>query len=121
MNEKTLKALKGSIRKWEGIVAGKGVDKGHGNCPLCKAFYNRRTAVYPWRCPVAKDTGRDCCSDTPYSDWQYYAEERDEDRDVDGDFCVMVFDERSKELAVKELEYLKSLLPEGLARMGKSR
>jgi len=37
MDAKTLKALKGSIKKWEKIIAGTGVDKGGDNCPLCKA------------------------------------------------------------------------------------
>jgi hypothetical protein len=38
MDNQTLAALKGSIRKWENIAAGTGVDKGVFNCPLCKLF-----------------------------------------------------------------------------------
>jgi hypothetical protein len=38
MDEKTLEALKGSIRKWEAIVDGTGEDDGADNCPLCHMF-----------------------------------------------------------------------------------
>ena len=38
MNRKTLTALKGSIKKWEKIVAGTGSDNGYQNCPLCALF-----------------------------------------------------------------------------------
>jgi len=38
MDEKTLAALRGSISKWEGIVAGTMQDSGASNCPLCKKF-----------------------------------------------------------------------------------
>ena len=37
---KTLRALKGSITKWNKIVKStKAEDKGTANCPLCKLFY----------------------------------------------------------------------------------
>lgn len=39
MNSRTLKALKGSIRKWERICNGTGEDRGPRNCPLCELFF----------------------------------------------------------------------------------
>lgn len=62
MDAKTLKALKGSIKKWEGIVAGTTTDLGANNCPLCRLFilFNCRG------CPVRERTLRVGCYDTPY-------------------------------------------------------
>jgi hypothetical protein len=64
MNATTLKALKGSIKKWEGIVAGKVKDEGPDNCPLCKLFY----AINCRGCPVSKATRLKWCDGSPYSD-----------------------------------------------------
>lgn len=89
MDEKTLTALKGSIAKWEGIVAGTMEDNGPDNCPLCKEFYHLNCKG----CPVATDTAMSGCEGTPY----YYYEEGDESEDI----------------AKAELDYLRSLLPEG--------
>jgi len=63
MNKKTLNALKGSIRKWEKIVNGTGVDFGDANCPLCKLF------LVCEDCPIFLKTGQDGCKGTPYEAW----------------------------------------------------
>lgn len=88
MNAKTLKALRGSIRKWERIVAGTGSDNGPHNCPLCRLFFWNREACEG--CPVAAKTGRAQCDGTPYRDYDWSG---------------------SKEDARRELNFLKSLLP----------
>lgn len=71
MDEKTLKALKGSIKKWERIVrrtdAG---DKGTDNCPLCTLFYDDNCAG----CPVREFSQVPFCSKTPYEKWINHAE-----------------------------------------------
>lgn len=93
MNAKTLKALKGSIRKWQRIVNGTGEDHGPDNCPLCKQFwhYDDYTDIISCGgCPVATHTGQYGCKDTPYDDFQEKA---------------------TKSNATKELNFLKSLLP----------
>ena len=102
MNRETLKALKGSIKKWEGIVAGEVADNGNENCPLCKLFFDN----WCHRCPVAKDAGEIRCSSTPYTDWSLSVRHR-------GTFFVPDYaeDDESVMCAVLELEYLKSLLP----------
>src|SRR5947209_6256825 len=52
MEAATLQALKGSIAKWEKIVAGTGADGGRADCPLCSLFYEYDCAG----CPVAAST-----------------------------------------------------------------
>ena len=56
MDTKTLTALKGSIAKWEAIVAGTGEDRGTENCPLCAAFYHH--PKHCEGCPVERSTGQ---------------------------------------------------------------
>lgn len=92
MDERTLIALRGSIKKWEDIVAGIGLDKGEDNCPLCKLFHERfrYTGSHCDGCPVSEKTGDMSCSGSPYAA-----------------YC----DEPTKAGAIAELEFLKSLLP----------
>jgi methionyl-tRNA synthetase len=100
MNQETLTALKGSIEKWEGIVDCEEEDNGGDNCDLCKAHYLNGKCH---SCPVCLKSGRNYCHETPYDDWFQYAEENDTYR---------VFDKKSHELALAELDFLKSLLLE---------
>ncbi len=71
MEAKTLRALRGSLRKWEKIVAGTGEDHGHHNCPLCKLFYseNELDKNCCVGCPVSAKTRVPWCLETPYDDW----------------------------------------------------
>lgn len=112
MDEKTLAALKGSIKKWEDIVAGVGADNGPDNCPLCLEFHEDyredgdkdKCCV---GCPVMKRTGFDSCQESPYQIWLKLS---DEDWEGDG------FRPRTaaqKGAAIDELNFLKSLLPSG--------
>ena len=64
MDERTLTALRGSIEKWEGIVAGEIDDDAADNCPLCELFYECRCLG----CPVNKKSGGIFCRETPYED-----------------------------------------------------
>ncbi len=57
-----LKAIKLSIRKWEGVVEGKIEDKGRDDCFLCLAY-----SCYI--CPIVKYTKRLNCVKTPYVIW----------------------------------------------------
>lgn len=65
MNKETLKALRGSIKKWKDIVAGTGTDEGTNNCPLCELFFSDTCAG----CPVAKKAHAAGCGKTPYTRW----------------------------------------------------
>lgn len=94
MDAETLEALKGSIAKWEAIVAGTGVDKGPDNCPLCQRFWRASNCI---GCPVFEATGLINCGGTPYEDYERaYDDDDREARDV---------------AAREELDFLKSLLP----------
>lgn len=93
MPEKTLKALRGSIKKWEGIVAGTEEDHGEDNCPLCKLFLRKNCDG----CPVFDRTGSEGCYDTPYRET-----------------LKAVSKEEYNRHALAELDFLRSLLPENV-------
>jgi len=86
MKPKTLKALKGSILKWEKIVKGTGTNEGPRNCPLCKLFWFSDCLG----CPVKDKVKQSYCDGTPFR--QYCR-----GRNIDS--------------ARAELDFLKSLLP----------
>lgn len=76
MTPETLAALRGSIAKWEAIVAGTGSDKGSTNCPLCVLFYDvadpdddEHGLENCSGCPVRIETGDDNCGGSPYKSW----------------------------------------------------
>jgi hypothetical protein len=103
MDAATLKALRGSIVKWQLIVDGTGIDKGPDNCPLCQMFNNMvnpKAQAACRGCPVREATGVARCEGTPYEQYS------DLDQDLD--------DKERAEAAVEELEFLKSLLPENV-------
>jgi len=107
MNKKTLNALKGSIRKWEKIVNGTGVDFGGKNCPLCKLF------PFCEDCPVFLKTWLKACENTPYEAWlihQNKVHNRHGWRMPESGLKVLC--PECKRIAERELKFLKSLLPE---------
>lgn len=100
MNDETLEALKGSIEKWEKIVAGTGINEGPLNCPLCQMFFighEYEESKICRGCPVMEKTGQTRCGGTPYIDY--------EKSFLDPREPIM------KKLAQAELDFLKSLLP----------
>jgi hypothetical protein len=101
MNAKTLKALKGSIRKWEKIVAGMGGDRGPANCALCEMFLHEHACR---GCPVYSRTGQEGCRGTPYDDWKGR-------RHPHGQNEVFATTPHYKSAARAEVRFLKSLLP----------
>ena len=102
MNKQTLKALKGSIKKWERIVAGELEDEGPDNCPLCKLYYWDKDCT---GCPVFEKTAKHYCSGTPYEDKWVPLIRREA-------FVNKRADTPEKKKAARaELKFLKSLLP----------
>jgi hypothetical protein len=100
MPPETLTALQGSIAKWQAIVDGTGVDNGAENCPLCQLFHADFRTDEEFGCsgcPVS-EAGHHGCGGTPYD---AYSHARTEGKE--------------REAAVKELAFLKSLLPEGVS------
>ena len=110
MKSETLKALKGSIEKWEKIVRNtRALDKRGSNCPLCEIFgYDKEGCD---GCPVMENTGMEECDGTPYEKWhrhqcdQHLVNYGDRHRFNDCPDCLT--------LAKEELNFLKSLLPRG--------
>ena len=107
MDAKTLKALKGSIKKWKAIVAGNGKDDGKENCPLCKEFADNEFCD---GCPVAVDSGHSC-EGSPYREWVEAFRFRNATIRVPFSDIFKATDDETVMCAVLELEYLKSLLP----------
>ena len=100
MKAAVLTALKGSIKKWQGIVAGTGNDNGTANCPLCVMFYNQSESCQG--CPVQERVEMAGCGGTPWVDWSL--------SHVGPMPYANTTDEHTK-LAKKELRFLQSLLP----------
>jgi len=118
MNSDTLKALEGSIEKWQNIVDDKGMDLGGSNCALCQRFTGND--LHPCvvheneedaeQCPVSLEVNDASCDNTPYSNWIKHRGDdacNYETRHIIGvskcDICT--------QLATEELEFLKSLRP----------
>jgi hypothetical protein len=105
-----LKALDGSIKKWEQIVASTdAIDHGWRNCPLCTLFNNatKHGNGVCRGCPVRDNTGDLYCDSSPYADWADHMaahNSRDWSRIADCAEC--------SRLALAELLYLQSLRAE---------
>lgn len=108
MDAKTLEALKGSIEKWEGIVAGRDTDRGQANCSLCYLFNNPilDTSDFCEGCPIKEKSGIAYCNGTHYSAWLRHQKEQCHP------FPYGINCSECSPLAQAELDFLKSLLPE---------
>ena len=65
VSTETMKAMNGSVEKWQKIVAGEGVDGGEDDCPLCILSIENGCEG----CPVSAHTKRTRCRNTPYQEW----------------------------------------------------
>ena len=117
MDKKAVKALRGSIKKWERIVLGTGEDLGPQNCPLCKEYLRGFSCD---GCPVYKDTGEPFCDGGPYVEWQSAfrgeLEELTGDWEMDEADKLIPIGPRSLAAAIAEYEYLCGLLDKELAK-----
>jgi len=74
-----IKALKGSVKKWERIVAGVAEDGGSIDCPCCQQYAKGQSTVQLCsQCPIALTTGFRSCDETPYQ-YRYYDPHRPKD------------------------------------------
>jgi len=115
MNKEVIKAIEGSIAKWDLIAQGIGINQGGYNCPLCKMFsdLNYENLGVCDNCPVYLKTGFIQCFRTPYYDF------------VDatwGPFDTRTLPEMENEVGPvcdaceREIEFLIGLLPEKARR-----
>jgi hypothetical protein len=94
--EMQVKALEGSIEKWQGVFDGKLSDEKGSNCPLCllnKCCYDCILVTHGW--------SRLQCQNTPYIAWHDHITD-------DGILGRRANTPERQELAMKELEYLRS-------------
>lgn len=110
MNKETKKALEGSIKKWEDIAAGRGLDAGPDNCPLCAIFFNERGCG---DCPVRLKADFGGCVNTPYSDWFNHHDEDHELNTQDDGIRLFKGCTTCLEHAQAEVDFLKSLREDG--------
>ena len=111
MNNDTLKALKDSIKHWEQNYRRrlpKNVVVGPGACALCVLFTNEYTTIRACgSCPVGNKTGVTLCINTPYAE----AAQAHSVWSKQPDSFVAKFD--WLQVCLEEIDFLKSLLPEG--------
>lgn len=107
MKPKTLKALRESIAHWDRLASGtRKPDEliGVSGCALCELFWESHPETSCLGCPVLERTGQKCCNGTPYNDVQQLIKPAEDEEGYD----TPAF----KEAAMRELEFLRSLLPE---------
>lgn len=117
MDDRTLEALKGSIAKWEAVVAGTGKDDRSENCPLCRLFINEPKRAsdddhivgYCHGCPVVEAVSNDGCRDTPYAEWSAH-HKRDHAQPF-GPLSVVTDCAECTRLAQAEIDFLRGLMP----------
>ena len=103
MDAETRTAMNGSIEIWERRAKGEDISVGYRNCPLCMIFHGipRRergeNVIGCDGCPVAERTGMRYCDKTPYVDFVDIPETETKARMA---------------AAKREVEFLKSLVPE---------
>ncbi len=108
MDERTRKALEGSIEKWKAIERGDGMDLGITNCDLCALFVNDLCLG----CPVRAATKHTHCVGTPYGYFRAALNAASGPGAVCIDEAPLDEAPRLKRLARDEREFLESLLPE---------
>lgn len=107
MDYETLEALKGSITKWEKILAHEVEDDGPINCPLCVKFNTITNELgICGGCPVREKTGDCFCGGSPYEGWVKHQEDEHERRSARTIYCDVC-----RDFAQKEVNFLKRLLP----------
>ncbi len=117
MDEVTLTALKGSIRKWTQILAERLVDRGTENCALCQIFHSEGVnGVKDLKCkgcPVQARIGFSFCTGTPYGDWALVAMDRGRRGFIRRRIPPKGYPGRGASIkaAQAELDFLRSLLP----------
>lgn len=117
MDKTALNALRGSIKKWEKIIACTEVDRGPDNCPLCLEYNTVGKDSFDCvGCPVFKKIGQEYCEGTPYR--VFYDHHHNFHRTGLVFFASILCGECLK-FATDELNFLKSLLPKKDKKHGK--
>jgi len=115
MDTETLKALKGSIKKWGDILNNGAKDKGAINCPLCVMFnhYNEEYDGWCVGCPVSEFAQTAGCENTPYDNWLDHQWDAHDNYD-DLKYMYGAYGCKCPEctkIAINMIKFLTSLLP----------
>ncbi len=108
MDADVLTALRASIKKWEGIVAGTEVDRGVFNCALCEMFTLANDTCDG--CPVNDATDNNGCIRSPYDQW-----DRVNPWPIAHPDYRRATTYKHRAAAQAEVDFLKSLLPPGVS------
>ena len=103
MDNKTLKALEGSIEKWRKIIEDGADDGGPADCPLCEIFIWGDSSCKG--CPVANAVGIGGCRETPYTIWSDHQANKHDDQ-IHAVNCP-----ECERIARAELKFLEGLRP----------
>jgi len=103
--KKNIELLKQSIKKWDSIIDGTGVDEGIKNCPLCQEYWEEYGSGDCLYCPIREYTGETCCNGTPYTDWDMYCY-----HEYSESLPYKVFDKKSLSLAEEERDFIQRVL-----------
>ncbi len=101
-SQEVIDALKGLISQWKLIVKGRRSDKSIINNLFCRIFFKTSCVG----CPIFQKTSFEACLKTPYADWLKHH------RESHHSFLRRIRCEKCRELAQKELDFLKNLLKE---------
>jgi len=111
MDAKTREALRKSIEKWEAIARGEREDGGAEDCALCGLFeVDFEIPSLCSGCPVAERTGKGGCAGTPYEEWAAHHYEKH--RRTAYTLPRKPLCEECRRIAQREVDFLRSLLPE---------
>jgi len=111
MNDETIAALRGSIEHHERMRDGKGGMLGRSGCDLCRRFDWKCRAHDGAVCPVDEATSNGC-NGTPYQELWHHVE-----RHYFGGTAMLPIPTCAEcvRLENAEIEFLRSLLPKGVA------
>jgi hypothetical protein len=102
-SQEVINALKDLVSHWELIIKGKRGEKNIINNLLCRIFLKTSCVG----CPIFQKTSFEACLKTPYTDW---LEHHDEFHHFS--YPRRLRCEKCRELAQRELNFLKNLLKE---------
>ena len=108
MDDKNRDLVLESINYWKQIAKGKAGSTGVSGCALCREYNKPLTNCYG--CPVFSFTGQPYCINTPYKDWAAHHHQAHEY--MGGIAPLYVQCDDCRDLAVKQVDFLESLLPD---------
>ena len=111
-------ALERSIIKWYGVIDGTVLDHSSKNCSLCKRFRIVQNQFTCLECPVKEKSGENGCRNTPYEYWVAHHRKNHGNQPFPT-YGMRIQCSKCYELAVREVNFLKSLVRNPVVMVGK--